>query len=686
MSMFGRLALVSAAALTALLVLFGSATQVLAAPPTPEEIRAAIEAGVDKLIEMQQEDGSWKEPDVAHGGGGYDVGRSALATLALLHAQRHVKSDKVVPAIHKGLTFLVQQWPEPKTYTAGLVQQALYKADPRRYSKWISMYGWMTVRGQMVYGPQAGCFSYGIYPFPKDFDKAKNYEPARSTVSGRGDNSNTQFGVLALLFSEKAGFQVPKVCWLRMYKYWVAAQHQDGGWDYQSDAFRDTAGADAKGGAVKAAVAQRSYWNMTCAGTVSTAISNEMLNAGQHDQCKGMTGNEPVERGLDWIAKNFKDGSGLAPYGWYACERLGILMGYSEFGGTDWYEAGSTRLVGPVSKGGTAANMPDLAFGILFLSRGLEPIIFNKLKRQGEWNLHLHDISHATDYISEKGQLAKQWRIVTLNASVDYLLRVPILYISGHEKLMFTDDEKKKLKEYVERGGTILGEACCSKKEFDESFRALMAELWPEGRLQPLPATHLIYETPRPLKECRPEIQAMGIAANQGRLGVLYLPHGISCQWERGNVKAYPAMDVAWNIFTYVNHYFSKGKSADDLARERVASHEGTAMPPPAESPSAPDVTTPAPAPDPKPDTPATPTPAPDVKPDTPAAPAAPAPDVKPDVPATPATPAPEAKPETPAAPAPGVFAPPAKPETKPEAKPETPAAPAPAGDAPKAG
>jgi hypothetical protein len=454
-----RLALAGAA--VAAVVLAGASLRpAYADAPTQDQIREALNAGVEHLIDQQQPDGSWKLPDVAHGGDGYDVGRTALATLALLHAQRHVKSGRVQEAIHNGISFIVQQWPEPKTYTAGLVQQALYKADPRRYQKHSSMYGWMLVYGQLAVGPQTGGFSYGLPPFPKDFDVRKNADQNRNMVEGRADNSNSQFGILGLLFSEKAGFQIPKICWLRAQKYYIGAQHQDGSWDYFSDLYRQSTG----GGATP-----EGTHNLTFAGTVSLAIANEMLYADKHDQCKPQPMSEPVEKGLEWIAKNWSNN--LMPYGWYACERLGILMGYSEFGGTDWYEAGSSVLLGQVASGNVPGEFgggaPNLCFGILFLSRGLEPIIFNKLKRTGDWNLHLHDIAHATEYISEKFQYGKQWRIVTLNASVDYLLRVPILWISGHEKLMFNDDEKKKLKEYVERGGTILGEACCSKKELD---------------------------------------------------------------------------------------------------------------------------------------------------------------------------------------------------------------------------
>jgi len=522
-----------------------------------EEIRAAIEQGVQHLMAQQQEDGSWKEPDVAHGGTGYNVGRTALATLALLHAH----SPKANTALHNGLTFIVQQWPEPKTYTAGCVQQCLFKAGIDRYRRHLSMYGWMLAKSQKAFGPQAGCFSYGLFPFPKDFDSRKNYEPSAGLLSGRGDNSNTQFGMLGLIYSQKAGFQIPRMVWHRAQKYYIESQHQDGGWDYQSAGYRVSIGQPPD--------AAPSTHNMTFAGTVSLYLVNEMLYADKHDQCKAPPKSEPVEKGLEWIATKWT--RGLAPYGWYACERLGILMGLSEFGGNDWYQEGAEVLCGQVS-GGMGNKVPELSFGILFLSRGLEPIIVNKLKRTGEWNLHLHDIQHLVEYISDKFQYGKQWRIVTLNASMDQLLKVPILWISGHDKLLFTDAEKAKLKEYVERGGTILGEACCSKKAFDESFRSLLAELWPDAILAELPESHPIYQTPRPLRDFKPKVLGLAIQSNQGRLGVIYLPNGISCQWERGGSTAAPAFDVGTNISFYVDKISSRMKTPEQIERERVPS------------------------------------------------------------------------------------------------------------------
>jgi len=218
--------------------------------------------------------------------------------------------------------------------------------------------------------------------------------------------------------------------------------------------------------------------------------------------------------------------------------------------------------------------MPDLAFGILFLSRGLEPIIVNKLKRSGDWNLHLHDIQHLVEFTSEKYQYGKQWRIVTLEPSVDYLLKVPILCISGHVKLIFTDEEKAKLKTYVERGGTILGEACCSQKPFAESFEALVAELWPDGKLEDLPDTHPIYDYRRRLDgTVKPRLMGLRLQANQGRIGVIYMPNGISCQWERGGSRAEQSFLFGSNVILYIDEKIARPfKTAEQLEQEKVPS------------------------------------------------------------------------------------------------------------------
>jgi hypothetical protein len=481
------------------------------------EMRKTIDAGVDYLISEQKKDGSW--PYEAASVGKYDVGMTSLATLALAHT----RLPKATVAVQKGLSFITQQKPEAKTYTVGLVEMLLFESGATQYNKLISMYGWMTVMSQVREGTAEGGWGYNLVEWT---DKANTgWEPPH--VGNYADHSNSQFGVLALSYAQRAGFQVPKMCWMRVKRHYESSQNDDGGWCY----------AAAKG--------QGSTISMTAASTVSLYLADEALNSMKHEQCKTVPENPAVERGMKWVGEHIER---AGPYAWYAVERLGILSGRSEFGGKDWLELGAHEL----AKGGAGGKRDDAAFVVLFLARSLEPIIVNKLKRKGDWNNDPYDVKHLTEYISVKFQYPKQWRIVTLEAPVEFLLKVPILFISGHDALEFTDAEKAKLKDYVNRGGTIFAMDCCAKKPFDKSFRELAAELWPESKLTSLPKDHSIYTNPRPLAE-RPKLEAVTLANGQGRLGVIYMPSDLCCRWHTGGSGANAVFDVGANIYFYVS-------------------------------------------------------------------------------------------------------------------------------------
>jgi len=88
------------------------------------EIEAAIERMAKGIVSGQKAEGYW-----AYESGGvvdveYRIGYTALMVLSLQHSG--CKAPEVQQAIAKGLSFILQQEPEPKTYSAGLVQQVLY--------------------------------------------------------------------------------------------------------------------------------------------------------------------------------------------------------------------------------------------------------------------------------------------------------------------------------------------------------------------------------------------------------------------------------------------------------------------------------------------------------------------------------------------------------------------------------
>ena len=518
------------ACLTVLLVvgaasLLGAQEPVAAQVLPVEKMRRFIAEGVDSIIAGQQEDGSWRYSNEPV----YDVGMTALCTLALRHS---TLTRAVVPA-QKGLAFVGQHAPEPQTYTAGLVEILLFEAGVRGYEARIGQYAQMVIRSQLDNPLNPNMWGYslvlpetgGVWP-----------RPGRDT---RGDNSNTQYAILALYYAQKSGFQVPLEAWQRVKDLYETTQREDGAWSYLHPLYlRAHPGED------------RYTFSMTCVGTISLFLAEETLAGQAHQQCKMNPEDPKVVKGMDWVGKNMPPRAG--GYTWYACERLGILTGRSEFAGKDWLDAGVEAILASPRTIDSGIALSNTAFQVVFLSRALEPIRINKLQRAGDWNNDPYDMKHLTEFITEKYQNPTQWRIVTLEAPVEYLLRVPILYLNGHDELKFTDEEKAKLKEYVNRGGTIFGMACCGRKTFDKSFRELVAELWPELQLLPVPKTHPLFEFPK-RNLVPPTVLGMALEGGQGRLGVIYSPYDFCCRWHMGGKRAEPTYALGVNLVYYVD-------------------------------------------------------------------------------------------------------------------------------------
>lgn len=68
-----------------------------------------------------------------------------------------------------------------------------------------------------------------------------------------------------------------------------------------------------------------------------------------------------------------------------------------------------------------------------------------------------------------------------------------LLYMHGRQAFRFSETERKALRFNLESGGLLLADACCGSKTFDQSFRALVRELWPERKLEPVPAGDELY-------------------------------------------------------------------------------------------------------------------------------------------------------------------------------------------------
>ena len=510
-----------------------------------EEIQAAIERYVEGIIGYQAPDGSFQlvgvvdvkiydKLDTAHAdyARDYPVGQTALGLLALEYARPHLSGDllkRALQCIQKAEAYIVKHAIERKTYSAGLVITALAMRGPERFRKTLGDYASMLVASQHKNGEFSGQWGYYKEPW--------------------GDNSNNQFGLLGLYMASRAGFQTPRQVWELAAEHYLKTQ-KDGGWGYRL-------------------LEPEPSHNMTAASTVSLYLCQEMLLSSAHAKCEPLPHLKPIDDGLKWISEHwtvdyrgngydwFAVASGVDTYGLYVLERLGILTGRANIGGHDWYNDGADALLRAKTIFAKYTQLDKVAecFALIFLARGQEPVAINKLDRGGaqDWNTDPCDVQHLVDHLQDHYQQAVQWRIVTLEAPLDLLLKTPILFISGHEKLSFTDDEKAKLKAYVEGGGTILGEACCAKKGFADSFRALVKEVFGDV-LRPLSAKHSLFETIKKNGAKKPPvIECLPLDKGQGRPAILFLPADSSCRWHKGGPDARDAYEAGAGIYLWVS-------------------------------------------------------------------------------------------------------------------------------------
>jgi hypothetical protein len=164
-----------------------------------------------------------------------------------------------------------------------------------------------------------------------------------------------------------------------------------------------------------------------------------------------------------------------------------------------------------------------------------------------------------------------------------------VLYVRGTEALTLTAEQKTNLKEFVNQGGFLFVEACdgqgCDGQAFDRSFRALMAELFPDSPLRELSPDHAVWlaeETVKP--EDLPEgLWLYGVDACC-RTSVIYANKSMSCYWELspGRRKAdYPpevarqveaCLNLGQNVLAYATNRELKEKLDRPEFRPRDAS------------------------------------------------------------------------------------------------------------------
>ena len=549
-------------------LLIPRAGELCAAELTAKQVVDSIEKAKKALLTAQQQDGSWSS-----GGGGneqYRIGISSLVLLSLLNTGMTAAD----PPVKRGLDWLRRQDPG-YTYEISLMIQALAAAkDGRRDIPKVTMLVRDLEDSQIRQGPNTGSWSY-----------SKGLRQL-----GGGDRSNAQFAVLGLREAQEMGVPVSLETWRHARQHWISTQNGDGGWSYSGPgAHRGSTGS------------------MTVAGIATLVITHAMLRAQEKELdasgapicCGEPHVDKPLEDACRWLGTNFAvtnnpgDGRWLLYY-LYGLERAGRFSGRRFFINSkgqrhDWYREGADYLVKTQNlfagtwREGDQDSVVGTSFALMFLSKGLAPVLINKLQYGPRdpnhhdavigqnWNRHADDVRNLTQYISGRPKWPKllTWQTVDVSqATVHDLLQAPIVFMNGTDAPQFTQQDVALLREYIMQGGFLFVDNCCHSAAFDEGFRDLVRQMFPpsEAQLKKLTAAHPVYRSEFNLldeKTGEPIVELWGVDVGC-RTSIMYSPNDVSCLWDKWTSFVVPerpkellsmitkATSVGVNVVAYV--------------------------------------------------------------------------------------------------------------------------------------
>jgi hypothetical protein len=198
--------------------------------------------------------------------------------------------------------------------------------------------------------------------------------PNAQNFQGRGDNSNTQFAVLALWVARRYGFPVGQALATAAARF-RKSQNPDGGWGYvpsvRGEVNKDTGSTP----------------SMTCAGLMvlglahGTALETAKRAGARAEDLPDLTRDPSVRAGFGFLAGGINVLAGPRPRGYtqngyyylWSIERVGVGYNLRVIGNRDWYQVGATLLVASQGADGSWQNeygpVVDTCFALLFLKR-----------------------------------------------------------------------------------------------------------------------------------------------------------------------------------------------------------------------------------------------------------------------------------------------------------------------------
>ena len=180
----------------------------------------------------------------------------------------------------------------------------------------------------------------------------------------------------------------------------------------------------------------------------------------------------------------------------------------------------------------------------------------------GDWYNDPSAIPNLLDFIRKQTNIPTAVDEKKVSILDEELFSYPILFMTGHGRISFSEEEARRLRNYLTHGGFLYAD---DDYGMDKYFRAVMKQVFPDKEMVELPFTHPIYHAHFQFNNGLPKIHehdggpphGYGIF-HQGRMVVFYsFNTNISDGWVDPEVHKDPedvrqkALQMGTNIIIY---------------------------------------------------------------------------------------------------------------------------------------
>jgi len=347
-----------------------------------------------------------------------------------------------------------------------------------------------------------------------------------------GDLSNSQYGALGAWALSDAGFEIPTTYWRVTDRFWRHMQLPSGQWAYWVE------NGD-----------KNPRETMTLAGVASLFVTNEFLDTELRLEPKV---DKNIQMGLKEINATFRASNrGENLYYLYGVERVGLASGLKFFNQANWYKEGALFLLKSQHPDGSWDDHGPIvgtAYALLFLARGRNPVVFNKLEYAGPWDARPRDNANITGWMSKKFERPINWQSVNLKVEPEEWLDAPILLITGSRELNLTEADITKLRLFVHAGGIIFSTADGGTPAFTDAIKSIGSQLvHNQYEWRDLPPEHPIFNLWSPITN---PPRMLGLS-NGSREFWIHATTDMGASWQRRAIAAKNDFEIPANIFFY---------------------------------------------------------------------------------------------------------------------------------------